>query len=245
VRRLVTNHCPKGPRGVMIQSRMGGEGVRQWPLQWGNFKGFVRIRSLDSSASPPRALTPPPYTPPQAGSGYVKLACGDPTWRDLSALSYHFLTQPLPSPLAPRLLAQPPAVNRAGTAFGSWGELLVRLPPPLWRNDLPSRSCIVRVRSSYRRFEGSCRVRCSAPTPPPPRRDRSSCRPVCTGAPADPVAGGVSMAEEGGLCRTLAPTGRARGHSPGCRVDDWCSLDTELICTHISARPFRARELHF
>ena len=33
-------------------------------------------------------------------SGVVKLISGDPNWRNLSALSYHFLTQPLPTPLA-------------------------------------------------------------------------------------------------------------------------------------------------
>jgi predicted DCC family thiol-disulfide oxidoreductase YuxK len=33
-------------------------------------------------------------------SGVVKLLSGDPNWRNLSALSYHFLTQPLPTPLA-------------------------------------------------------------------------------------------------------------------------------------------------
>ena len=33
-------------------------------------------------------------------SGVVKLASGDPSWWNLSALSYHFLTQPLPTPLA-------------------------------------------------------------------------------------------------------------------------------------------------
>jgi predicted DCC family thiol-disulfide oxidoreductase YuxK len=33
-------------------------------------------------------------------SGMVKLLSGDPTWRDLMALSYHFFTQPLPTPLA-------------------------------------------------------------------------------------------------------------------------------------------------
>ncbi|MGR9085577.1 MAG: lipase maturation factor family protein [Gammaproteobacteria bacterium] len=32
--------------------------------------------------------------------GVVKLASGDPSWADLSALGYHYLTQPLPSPLA-------------------------------------------------------------------------------------------------------------------------------------------------
>lgn len=31
--------------------------------------------------------------------GVVKIASGDPTWANLTALSYHYLTQPLPSPL--------------------------------------------------------------------------------------------------------------------------------------------------
>jgi len=34
------------------------------------------------------------------GSGIVKLASGDPTWRNLTALSFHFETQPIPTPLA-------------------------------------------------------------------------------------------------------------------------------------------------
>lgn len=34
------------------------------------------------------------------GAGWVKLRSGDPTWRDLSALNYHFQTQPLPTWLA-------------------------------------------------------------------------------------------------------------------------------------------------
>ena len=33
-------------------------------------------------------------------AGLVKLASGDATWRQLTALDYHFFTQPLPSPLA-------------------------------------------------------------------------------------------------------------------------------------------------
>jgi hypothetical protein len=32
--------------------------------------------------------------------GFVKLASGDPVWRDFTALSYHYETQPLPTPLA-------------------------------------------------------------------------------------------------------------------------------------------------
>jgi len=33
-------------------------------------------------------------------AGAAKLASGDPTWRNLTALDYHFETQPLPSPIA-------------------------------------------------------------------------------------------------------------------------------------------------
>ena len=33
-------------------------------------------------------------------SGFVKLASGDPTWADGTALAYHFETQPLPTALA-------------------------------------------------------------------------------------------------------------------------------------------------
>jgi len=33
-------------------------------------------------------------------SGIVKILSGDPTWADLSAMSYHFFTQPIPNPLS-------------------------------------------------------------------------------------------------------------------------------------------------
>src|SRR5262249_59254759 len=33
-------------------------------------------------------------------SGAVKLLSGDPTWRGLNALNYHYQTQPLPTPMA-------------------------------------------------------------------------------------------------------------------------------------------------
>ena len=34
------------------------------------------------------------------GSGAVKLASGDPTWRGLTAMTFHYETQPIPTPLA-------------------------------------------------------------------------------------------------------------------------------------------------
>jgi hypothetical protein len=58
----------------------------------------------------PSALTEPPRVVVwlflwllfrlMAGSGGVKLASGDPTWHNLTALSFHFETQPIPTPLA-------------------------------------------------------------------------------------------------------------------------------------------------
>lgn len=40
-------------------------------------------------------------------SGLVKLISGDESWRDLSALSYHYWTQPLPNPASPFMHALP------------------------------------------------------------------------------------------------------------------------------------------
>jgi predicted DCC family thiol-disulfide oxidoreductase YuxK len=48
-------------------------------------------------------------------SGMVKVL-SDANWRNLSALSYHFLTQPLPTPLAWYAAQLPPAALRAATA---------------------------------------------------------------------------------------------------------------------------------
>lgn len=57
-------------------------------------------------------------------SGAVKLLSGDPTWRDLSALSYHYWTQPLPSPLAPFAASAPLRAQQLATAVTLAVELL-------------------------------------------------------------------------------------------------------------------------
>jgi predicted DCC family thiol-disulfide oxidoreductase YuxK len=49
-------------------------------------------------------------------SGAVKLLSHDPTWANLSALSYHFQTQPLPTPLAWYAHHLPPGLLTASTA---------------------------------------------------------------------------------------------------------------------------------
>jgi hypothetical protein len=48
-------------------------------------------------------------------SGLVKLASGDPAWRDLSAMAFHQWTQPLPNPLSPFVHALPMGAHRLAT----------------------------------------------------------------------------------------------------------------------------------
>ena len=56
-------------------------------------------------------------------SGMVKLLSGDPNWWNLSALSYHFFTQPLPTPFAWYAAHLPPLVLRAATGGVFFVEL--------------------------------------------------------------------------------------------------------------------------
>ncbi len=58
-------------------------------------------------------------------SGFVKLASGDPTWRDLSALTFHYETQPLPTPLAWYVHQLPAWFHRASCAGMFAVELVV------------------------------------------------------------------------------------------------------------------------
>ena len=56
-------------------------------------------------------------------SGIVKLVSGDPTWHDLTALQYHFWTQPLPTPQALYSSQAPSWLLIAGTAAALGVEL--------------------------------------------------------------------------------------------------------------------------
>jgi hypothetical protein len=58
-------------------------------------------------------------------SGVVKLTSGDPTWRNLTALSYHYHTQPLPSPVAWYADKLPLGFQKASTLMTFAIELLV------------------------------------------------------------------------------------------------------------------------
>ncbi len=58
-------------------------------------------------------------------SGVVKLTSHDPVWRDLTALSYHYLTQPLPTPAAWYMYQLPLWFQRVSTGFVFMVELFV------------------------------------------------------------------------------------------------------------------------
>jgi predicted DCC family thiol-disulfide oxidoreductase YuxK len=58
-------------------------------------------------------------------SGVVKLVSGDPNWWNLSALSYHFLTQPLPTPLAWSAAHLSPSALRFATGGTFFVELVL------------------------------------------------------------------------------------------------------------------------
>jgi predicted DCC family thiol-disulfide oxidoreductase YuxK len=58
-------------------------------------------------------------------SGAVKLLSGDPNWWNLSALSYHFLTQPLPTPLAWYAAHLPPSVLKYAAGGTFFVELIL------------------------------------------------------------------------------------------------------------------------
>jgi len=63
-------------------------------------------------------------------SGIVKLTSGDPAWRNLTALAYHYQTQPLPSPLAWYFQQLPLGFQRASCAAMFAAELLAPLCIP-------------------------------------------------------------------------------------------------------------------
>ncbi len=69
-------------------------------------------------------------------SGVVKLASGDPTWRNLTALEFHYWTQPLPNVLAYFVDKLPAALHLVGVALMLGIELVAPLllfGPPLLR----------------------------------------------------------------------------------------------------------------
>ena len=57
------------------------------------------------------------------GAGLIKLR-GDPCWRDLTCLDYHFLTQPIPNPLTPFFHFLPGWLHKGMVAFNHLVEVV-------------------------------------------------------------------------------------------------------------------------
>ena len=84
-------------------------------------------------------------------SGVVKLLSGDPSWWNLSALSYHFLTQPLPTPLAWYAAQMPAGLLAFATGAMFFIELVLPFfvfAPRRLRSSRPSPSSCFRSASS-------------------------------------------------------------------------------------------------
>ena len=58
-------------------------------------------------------------------SGIGKLTTGDPTWRDFTALNFHYYTQPLPTPIAWYMHQLPEWVQKISVGFMFFVEMLV------------------------------------------------------------------------------------------------------------------------
>ena len=68
------------------------------------------------------------------GAGLIKLR-GDPCWRDMTCLDYHYETQPMPNPLSWFFYWGPEWTHHAGVWFNHFAELIVPfgyfLPQPV------------------------------------------------------------------------------------------------------------------
>ena len=60
------------------------------------------------------------------GAGMIKLR-GDPCWRDLTCLDYHFESQPMPNPLSRFFHRLPPSVHKLGVLFNHLAEVALPL----------------------------------------------------------------------------------------------------------------------
>ena len=57
------------------------------------------------------------------GAGLIKLR-GDPCWRDLTCLDYHYLTQPIPNPLSRWFHFHPPLIHKLEVLYNHFVELV-------------------------------------------------------------------------------------------------------------------------
>jgi hypothetical protein len=60
-------------------------------------------------------------------SGIGKLTSGDPTWRNFTALDFHYFTQPLPNPIAWYMYQLPEWFHKLSVGFMFFAEIIVPL----------------------------------------------------------------------------------------------------------------------
>ena len=142
-----------------ISERFGTWGsVVVWALLWALYISFVNVgqvfyafgwESILLEAGFYTIVLGARYTTPQTvalwmlrwlefrlmfGAGLIKLR-GDPCWRDLTCLDYHYETQPMPNPLSWYFHWAPHWVHQAGVIFNHFSELIVPfgyfLPQPI------------------------------------------------------------------------------------------------------------------
>jgi hypothetical protein len=110
----------------------------QWDILLLECTALAAVMAVSPALSlPPAMVWPPRLTlfKLMLASGAVKLQSGCRTWRELSALDYHFATQPLPTPMAWRAAATPAPLLRAcvGVALALEGPAAWLLLCPLRR----------------------------------------------------------------------------------------------------------------
>ncbi|WP_245678286.1 lipase maturation factor family protein [Chondromyces crocatus] len=103
-----------------------------WEIQLAE-TGFLAIFLCPLGSVSPRGASPPPViviwlfrwliARIMLGAGLIKLR-GDPCWRDLTCLVYHYETQPIPSPLSWIWHHAPRDVHRMGVLFNHLVELV-------------------------------------------------------------------------------------------------------------------------
>lgn len=109
-----------------------------WSFQWDALlleTGFLSIFLVPPSFLPGQALSPPSFLVIllfrwllfrlMFMSGVVKLASRDPSWRNLTAMVYHYRTQPLPTPLAWYMNQAPLWFQKVSTLFSLGVELII------------------------------------------------------------------------------------------------------------------------
>ena len=132
---------PRGALGLawVLHVSLVSAGSVFWHFQWDallNEAGFLALLLAPSGLRPRWAVSPPwaswllvqlLLVRLMVASGAVKLLSGDVTWRNLSALRYHFWTQPLPTPLGIWVAKWPPRLLDACCGATLAVELLAPL----------------------------------------------------------------------------------------------------------------------